>query len=171
MKRIRRTQVREHGAKALYRFTSEYEEEPRRLKLEINCNEHFNVLDWVDFPSEINIPWFSGKTAITTYSINELLGTKLRAIYQRSKGRDIVDLDYSRRNIELDLDEIIKYFQAYIKFSVGKVPSQKEFLQNIEAKEKDLSFTGDMEGLLRPEIHYDQEEAFEWLKEKLIEKM
>jgi predicted nucleotidyltransferase component of viral defense system len=46
----RATQVRGHGAKALYRFTSEYEEIRMRLKLEINCKEHFNVLDWVDFP-------------------------------------------------------------------------------------------------------------------------
>ncbi|WP_245529085.1 hypothetical protein [Aequorivita sublithincola] len=45
----RSTQVRGHGAKSLYRFNSEYENERRRLKLEINCKEHFNVLDWVDF--------------------------------------------------------------------------------------------------------------------------
>ena len=55
----RRTQVRGHGAKAIYRFTSEYEQEPRRLKLEINCKEHFNVLPWVEFPFEINSNWFS----------------------------------------------------------------------------------------------------------------
>ncbi len=41
----RTTQVRGHGAKALYRFTSEYEEIRMRLKLEINCKEHFNVFD------------------------------------------------------------------------------------------------------------------------------
>lgn len=47
----RRTQVKSHGAKALYRFTSEYEEIRLRLKLEINCKEHFNALDWVNFPN------------------------------------------------------------------------------------------------------------------------
>jgi len=95
----RKTQVKGHGAKALYRFTSEYEEIRLRLKLEINCKEHFNVLDWVDFPFEVESEWFSGKADIKTYSINELLGTKLRALYQRSKGRDLFDLDYSRLNI------------------------------------------------------------------------
>ncbi|MEH6765206.1 MAG: nucleotidyl transferase AbiEii/AbiGii toxin family protein [Aequorivita antarctica] len=167
----RHTQVRGHGAKALYRFISEYEEERRRLKLEINCKEHFNVLDWVDFPFEVNSPWFTGKANIKTYSINELLGTKLRALYQRSKGRDLFDLDYSRRNMELNIDEILKCFKVYMEFSVGKAPSQKEFLQNIEAKEADPIFTGDMEGLLRPEISYDQKAAFTWLKEKIIAKM
>ena len=41
----------------------------------------------------------SGKCEITTYSLNELLGTKLRALYQRKKGRDLFDYmsHYQRR--------------------------------------------------------------------------
>jgi predicted nucleotidyltransferase component of viral defense system len=168
----RKTQVKGHGAKALYRFTSEYEEIRLRLKLEINCKEHFNVLDWVDFPFEVESEWFSGKCEIRTYSINELLGTKLRALYQRSKGRDLFDLDYSRLNIELNIEEIINCFKEYTSFATGnKPPSKKEFLFNIEEKEIDPDFTGDMEALLRPEITYNQEEAFAWLKKELIEKI
>jgi predicted nucleotidyltransferase component of viral defense system len=164
----RRTEVRGHGAKALYRFTSEYGNTRRRLKLEINCKEHFNVLDWVEFPFEIKNRWFSGKAQIRTYNINELLGTKLRALYQRSKGRDLFDLDYARLHMNLDTESITKCFHKYMSFSVGKPPSQKEFLQNVEAKENDPNFTSDMETLLRPEIEYDQTAAFEWLKKELI---
>jgi len=166
----RKTQVKGHGAKVLYRFTSEYEEIRLRLKLEINCKEHFNVLDWVDFPYEVESEWFSGKTDIRTYNINELLGTKLRALYQRSKGRDLFDLDYSRLNMDLDLDQIIKCFQEYTTFVTDKKPpSKKEFLINIEEKENNPDFIGDMEALLRPEIKYNQAAAFEWLKDELIE--
>lgn len=165
----RKTQVRGHGAKALYRFTSEYEDIRLRLKLEINCKEHFNVLDWVEFPFEVESDWFTGKTNIRTYNINELLGTKLRALYQRSKGRDLFDLDYSRLHIELDVAQIIKSFNKYTAFSTGKrPPSQKEFLMNIEEKEQDPNFTGDMEALLRTGIEYNQEKAFEWLKNEVI---
>jgi predicted nucleotidyltransferase component of viral defense system len=168
----RKTQVKGHGAKALYRFTSEYEEIRLRLKLEINCKEHFNVLDWVNFPFEVESEWFSGKVEIRTYSINELLGTKLRALYQRSKGRDLFDLDYSRLNMDLDLKKIIKCFKEYTTFSTAKrPPSKKEFLMNIEEKEKDPYFTGDMEALLRPEIKYNQEAAFEWLKHFIMENL
>ena len=168
----RKTQVKGHGAKALYRFTSEYEEIRLRLKLEINCKEHFNVLDWVDFPFEVESEWFSGKCEIRTYSINELLGTKLRALYQRSKGRDLFDLDYSRLNMELNIEEIIHCFKEYTTFATGKKPpSKKEFLINIEEKEVDPDFTGDMEALLRTEITYNQEEAFAWLKKEIIEKI
>jgi len=168
----RKTQVKGHGAKALHRFTSEYEEIRLRLKFEINCKEHFNVLDWVDFPFEVESEWFSGKAAIRTYSINELLGTKLRALYQRSKGRDLFDLDYSRLNMKLDINQIIKCFKEYTIFATGKrPPSKKEFLMNIEEKENNPDFTGDMEAILRPEIKYNQEAAFEWLKNVVIEKM
>ena len=164
----RNTKIGEHGAKALYRFTSEYEEIRLRLKLEINCKEHFNVLDWVEFPYKVESDWFSGQTTLKTYNVNELLGTKLRALYQRSKGRDLFDLYYSYLNVELDYDKIIECFHKYMAFSVGKSPSRKEFLLNLEAKENDLNFTGDMEALLRSGIEYNQNQAFEWVKEELI---
>lgn len=168
----RTTQNRGHGIKVLYRFTSEYEGIRMRLKLEINCREHFNVLDWVNFPFETQSEWFEGKCEIRTYSINELLGTKLRALYQRSKGRDLFDLDYARRNMEINIDEIIQCFRQYTEFATEKKPpSPKEFLQNIAAKEIAPDFTGDMEGLLRPEIAYNQHEAFEWLKDAILQRM
>jgi predicted nucleotidyltransferase component of viral defense system len=168
----RKTQVKGHGAKALYRFTSEYEEIRMRLKLEINCKEHFNVLDWVDFPFEVKSEWFTGKAEIKTYSINELLGTKLRALYQRSKGRDLFDLDYARLNKEINIDEIIQCFKEYTQFATGnRPPSKKEFLMNIEEKENDPNFTGDMEALLRSGIEYNQAVAFEWLKNEIVEKI
>ena len=168
----RTTQVRGHGAKAVYRFTSEYEEIRMRLKLEINCKEHFCVLDWVDFPFEVTSEWFSGKIGIKTYTINELLGTKLRALYQRSKGRDLFDLYYARQNFDLDYEQIIHCFKEYTAFANGKKPpDKKEFLLNLEEKNNNPKFTGDLEGLLRQEIVYNQDEAFEWIKSEIIEKI
>src|SRR5947207_4494711 len=36
--------------------------------------------------------WWSGRADILTFEPEELLATKLRALYQRSKGRDLFDL-------------------------------------------------------------------------------
>ncbi len=142
-----------------------------RFKLEINCKEHFNVLNWVDFPFSVESEWFSGNAKIRTYNINELLGTKLRALYQRSKGRDLFDLNYSRLNLELDLEKIFTCFKEYITFATGnRPPGKREFLLNIEEKENDTDFIGDMEALLRSGIEYNQESAFEWLKNELLER-
>jgi len=166
------TQIRGHGAKVLYRFTSEYEEIRMRLKLEINCKEHFNLLGWVDFPFEVENEWFSGKTEIRTYNINELLGTKLKALYQRSKGRDLFDLYYSGLNIDLNYEQIITCFREYITISTGKrPPGRKEFLMNIEQKKNNAEFAGDMEAILRPEISYNQNDAFNWLISKLVDRI
>ena len=152
----------------VYRFTSEYEEIPLKLKIEINCKEHFSVLDWKKFPFEVKNEWFSGKADITTYNLNELLGTKLRALYQRKKGRDLFDLYYAHQNAEIDYDEIIHCYNEYMKFVVEKPPTKKQFLLNLEEKQKNLNFSGDMEGLIRLGLDYNQEEAFEWLKNELI---
>ena len=165
----RTTKVRGHGAKALYRFTSAYEGIRMRLKLEINCKEHFNVLQWVDYPFKVENDWFSGNAELRTYNISELLGTKLRALYQRRKGRDLFDLYYASQKMDLNYEQIITCFKEYTSFSTGKrPPTKKEFLQNIEDKETSAEFIGDMEALLRPEISYNQRVAFDWLKTELI---
>lgn len=167
----RTTDVREHNARILYRFTSEYEEIRLRLKLEINTREHFNVLPLSNLPWEMENEWYSGRTEITIYSINELLGTKLRALYQRKKGRDLFDMYYAYQHADLNVDEMIKSFKSYMAHAVNKPPSQKEFLMNIREKIGDPLFTGDMVALLRDDIEYDHHRAFEWLKEAVIEKM
>lgn len=56
-----------------------------RLKVEINCFEHFNELGLVKIPFSVDNSWFTGQCELTTYRLNELLGTKLRALYQRKK--------------------------------------------------------------------------------------
>ncbi len=74
--------------------------------------------------------------------------------------------------MELDYEQLITCFKKYTAFATGKrPPGKKEFLLNIEEKENDVYFSGDMEALLRPGIKYNKNVAFEWLKTELIEKI
>jgi len=41
------------------------------------------VLGLVKVPFEVKNQWFNGRCEITTYKLDELIGTKLRALYQR----------------------------------------------------------------------------------------
>jgi predicted nucleotidyltransferase component of viral defense system len=165
----RKTKIGGHGAKAFYRFETEHAKLKARVKVEINGKEHFHILPWVNLPFRIENGWFTGEAMIRTYSINELLGTKLRALYQRSKGRDIFDLDFARRHANINLNEIVHCFKEYITFSTGKrPPSQAEFLLNLEEKEQDKFFMDDMVAILRKGVSYEPTSAMEWLKEKVV---
>jgi predicted nucleotidyltransferase component of viral defense system len=74
-----------------YRMESE-EGLPLKLKVEINSREHFSVLGFERRQFSVGSRWFSGNATILTYQLDELLGTKVRALYQRKKGRDLFDL-------------------------------------------------------------------------------
>lgn len=91
--------------KLLYKESSEDPATPFiRLKIEINCREHFHVMPWKLHPFVVENTWFSQACNITTYQLDELLGTKLRALYQRSKGRDLFDLHQALTRTQVNAD-------------------------------------------------------------------
>jgi hypothetical protein len=73
--------------------------------------------------------------------------------------------------MKIDTDAVLKCYKKYMEFSVGKAPSQKEFLMNMEEKLQDEYFIGDIMGLVRPTEQYDQNAAYELVRKELIEKM
>ena len=99
----RKTQIGGHGAKIWYSCQSEFDNFPIKIKLEINGKEYFNVLGLKKFSFDVKNNWFSGSAEILTYHLSELLGSKLRALYQRKKGRDLFDLFFAskKRNFTL----------------------------------------------------------------------
>ncbi len=166
--------VQKKGNNTLYyRFESEFAPiQNLRLKIETNCREHFTILGWEKKAFEVKSSWFEGKCDLATYKIEELLGTKLRALYQRRKGRDLYDLWKALLYAEINPGLIIKCFKEYMKFSLQKpIPTTKEFLMNIEKKKNDKDFLGDIVALLIPGENYNHEEAFKIVSEALIERM
>jgi predicted nucleotidyltransferase component of viral defense system len=143
---------------------------PIRLKIEINCKEHFNVLGLVHIPFEIKNQWFNGHCEITTYQLDELIGTKLRAMYQRKKGRDLFDLYQALGNPNLNTGNVIKCYHEYISFSDGGSPSQAVYLANMEGKMQEEIFLNDTRALLRPSLFFNPSEAYQAVKREFIEK-
>lgn len=141
-----------------------------RLKIEVNTREHFSVLGLHHLPFEIESPWFSGYAEIAVYRIEELLGTKLRALYQRRKGRDLYDLWLALATIEVDPRVIIECFDRYMKHG-GTPVSRAEFEENLMAKMSDPSFLEDIAPLIRPGIDYDPLAAEALVREQLISKL
>lgn len=156
----------------LFRFNSENTTPiPLRLKVEINCREHFTVYGFKDVAFSIDTKWFKGETNIQTYELEELLGTKLRALYQRKKGRDLFDLYKAITVAKPDTDKIIACYHEYMKFVVGKSPTRKQFLLNMDAKLLDNDFINDTAFLLRTTEKYNPNEAYELVKKEILEKL
>lgn len=159
-----------HNNTIVYRFESEIPPiVSLRLKIEINTREHFNVLGLQQFPFSVVNEWFTGEVELTTYSLEELLGTKLRALYQRRKGRDLFDLYWAITNCSVEDDKILACYKRYMTFVVDKVPTQKQVLQNLEEKMQDHEFLSDMQAIIRPGIDYTEEEAWKVVRARLIE--
>ena len=98
------------------------------LKLEINTRERAQFVPPVALPFSIQNSWFSGQTSVPTFSIEEMLATKLRALLQRDKGRDLYDLDHALNVFEdLNTDRIIDLFQKYLdraELSISRAEAQ-----------------------------------------------
>jgi len=76
-----------------------------------------------------------------------------------------------RMRLKIEINQIIESFNEYMMFSTGHIPTRRQFELNIKEKENDPNFIGDMEALLRPGIEFDQQAAFEWLKNDVISKL
>ena len=157
----------------IFNFESEIQPvQVLKLKVETNCREHFSVFNLKKKIFKVNSSWFNGECNITTYEIEELLGTKLRALYQRKKGRDLYDLFKAlKTNTPISKEKIIQVYQYYMKHEVAGIPSKESYLKNLEDKMNDPEFLGDTTALLRPDETYNPKDGFNLVRSALIEKM
>ena len=134
-----------------FRFRVEAEDTggvPIRLKIEINTREIEAFDGPMALPLEIVNPWFSGKAAIQTFSREEMLATKLRALLQRDKGRDLYDLAHALEVFEdLDVGRIVEMFARYLGLS-GQAIARAQAQERMFAKLANPRFLLDMRPLL-----------------------
>ena len=131
-----------------FRFMSEDVPAMRlRLKVEINTREHFAVFGFPKRRLSVESRWYSGSAEIATFDLDELLATKLRALYQRKKGRDLFDLAIGLADGRSDPERIVAAFASYLERD-GHAVSRAMFERNLAAKVNDPRFNADMSALL-----------------------
>ena len=142
-----------------------------KLKVEINTREHGSELDIMEVPFIINSGWFSDQTTVKTYCLEELIATKLRALFQRRKGRDLFDL-YQVLLIypNLDVLSVVRCLQSYLKRDKITI-SRAEFEENMANKLLDDIFREDILPLLPAHLNYNQHSAYALVHEKIISKL
>lgn len=161
-----------HGRVTMtYRFeTTGRPVQRMRLKVEISTREHFAVLGLRHCKLAIDSPWYSGKAEVTTYPLEELLGTKMRALYQRKKGRDLYDLWLALTSLEIDDEQVVTCFTHYLEQS-GLSVSRAEFEANLSAKFLAPAFLADIEPLLPAGTRYEVTRAGALVNERLIARL
>ncbi|MFM7148438.1 MAG: nucleotidyl transferase AbiEii/AbiGii toxin family protein [Gemmataceae bacterium] len=161
----------EGGVSLVYRFDSEIPPtRPLRLKIEINTREHFTILGYHAGELTANNPWFSATTKIATFQIDELQATKLRALYQRRKGRDLFDLWLTISRGLLDPQRVIKCFGEYMDRE-GHPVSRAQFEENLQEKQANAAFLEEVKPLLSADIAYDGTVALAQVRDHLIENL
>jgi predicted nucleotidyltransferase component of viral defense system len=118
---------------------------PQRLKLEVSFIERFAILGRLERPllaSPLGEP-----LVVHTFHLEELVSTKLRALFDRRKGRDIYDL---YRVTDLGLDHAaIRKMVLYYFLRANKVFHYPTFVRNVERKVAERGFGDDIRGLIR----------------------
>lgn len=154
-----------------YRFETSFAPvSTKRLKIEINTREHFAVLGIETRPFTVENPWFTGTAELAVYHLDELLGTKLRALYQRKKGRDLYDLWLALGTGKPSPDRVVECFRRYM-YHDGAAVSRAEFEANLAAKLADEAFLEDLRPLVPPEFDYDPVKAARVIRKQLIAKL
>jgi predicted nucleotidyltransferase component of viral defense system len=138
-----------------------------RLKVEINTREHFSVFGAHSLAFAVRPPWFEGRAEVKTYTLDELLATKLRALYQRRKGRDLFDLWVGLGLKAVDPKKIVLGFRRYLEAEGGNV-SRDTFERNLAAKIDSRPFNEDLRPLLAPGTRYDAAKAAGLVSDKLL---
>jgi predicted nucleotidyltransferase component of viral defense system len=144
------------------RFRAEAEDRsgvPIRLKVEINTRE-IEAFDAVaEMPFTVTNPWFTGATTIPTFSREEMLATKVRALLQRDKGRDLFDLSHALAAFDgLDEGRVVEYFGRYLALSEQAI-SRAQAQERMFAKLANPRFLLDIRPLLPAEQAQALDEA------------
>jgi Nucleotidyl transferase AbiEii toxin, Type IV TA system len=122
-----------------------------------------------EIPFSVSSPWFEGSCKIKSYELEELLGTKLRALYQRKAGRDLFDLAIALTK-GADPDRIVNAFLKYMEHE-GHSITRAMFEENFALKMQDPAFLADISPLLSPDYTWDPEAEAPIVSSQLIERL
>jgi predicted nucleotidyltransferase component of viral defense system len=115
-----------------------------KIKIEINTYEHSPALPLVEIGHRLRTDWFSGESVVKMFQNEEMAATKLRALYQRTKGRDLFDLWLLTNKTGVDADLTCQAFSTYRP--VGY--TAKKAIENLERKIIDNMFRNDINNMV-----------------------
>ena len=147
-----------HSIHLVFRYAPEADASTQlKLKVEINTREHVCLLGLKSYPFAVDSRWHQGAAEIVSFQPEELFGTKLRALLQRRKNRDLFDLYEGLKELNLDRGKVLTCFKHYLELEgtpIHRAAAEERMLRKLER-----SLTEDIEPLLPAGVHFDEQEA------------
>jgi predicted nucleotidyltransferase component of viral defense system len=139
------------------------------ILVEANVTERKPHRAIVQLPFEFAYRDTTIKATLNGYDLHEMLGTKMRALFQRKRGRDLFDLYWALTRAAPAVDPVIVIdsFRHYLK-QEGSSAARAEFIVILDSHLADRGFCNDMRQLLRAGLDYDPQKAGELVKAKLL---
>lgn len=149
-----------HSMHLAFKFAPEAEPQTElKLKVEINTREHASLYGIKSYPFEVDSSWYRARTDISSFEPEELFGTKLRALLQRRKNRDLFDLYEGLKRLSMNPDRLIACLEHYLALegvSITRAIAERRMLEKL-----DRSLTDDIAPLLPAGIRFDHAAAME----------
>lgn len=157
-----------HSMHLTFKFTPEADAQATlKLKVEINTREHQHLLGIKSYPFVMTNDWYQGETQIASFEPEELFGTKLRALLQRRKNRDLFDLQYGLAQLALDPDKLIACFDHYLALE-GK-PITRAVAEQRMLEKLTRSMTEDIAPLLPVGVRFNDDDAIQAFERVWVE--
>ena len=119
-----------------------------RIKIEINTYERSLVLPVINVRHAVNSGWYTTAADVSVFQSEEIAATKLQALYQRSKGRDLFDLWLLTDEVKVDTRLVREVFTAYCPPGY----TGKKAIENLEGKLRDTVFRTDISNMISPKM-------------------
>jgi len=107
---------------------------------------------------------------VTTFQLDEILATKLRALYQRRKGRDLFDLAMALHRTSADPMRIVEAFNRYMDHGGHRV-TRSMFEDNLANKLDSATFSTDTVPILMEGFDWDVRRSAAVVRDKLIRQL
>lgn len=147
-----------HSMHLVFKFTPEVGGgSPLKLKVEINTREHENLHAHKIYPFEVRSDWHQAKAEIVSFEPEEIFGTKLRALLQRRKNRDLFDLNQGLLQLGLDCDRLLACFQHYL--ALEERPISRAKAEELMLTKLNQSLSEDIAPLLPAGVTFTDDDA------------
>ncbi len=147
-----------HSMHMVFKFTPEADTQAAlKFKVEINTREHEQLFGTRTYPFAVDSDWYQGETEIASFEPEELFGTKLRALLQRRKNRDLFDLYHGLDQLAMDRDKLIACFDHYLALEgtpITRAVAERRMLEKLTH-----SLTEDIAPLLPAGIRFNDDDA------------